>query len=66
MDAVTTDDIILAGLAAASRGKLKVVGTFLRSSVIEYDARIMSTSPFCSMASRCLLGASLNSISASV
>ncbi len=26
MDAVTTDDIILAGLASASRGKLKVVG----------------------------------------
>lgn len=26
VDAVTTDDIILAGLAAASRGKLKVVG----------------------------------------
>ncbi len=26
VDAVTTDDIILAGLASASRGKLKVVG----------------------------------------
>ena len=26
LDAVTTDDIILAGLASASRGKLKVVG----------------------------------------
>ena len=36
--------------------------TRLRSSVMEYVARIMSTSPFCSIASRCLDGASFQMI----